>query len=70
MQQMCAAVGVAVVVVPELPHTGISGCARWLSDGRALIGLTLRYKTDDQMWFTFFHELAPRPFAPTKSNRL
>jgi Zn-dependent peptidase ImmA (M78 family) len=35
---------------------GISGCARWLSDEKVLIALTLRYKTDDQHWFTFFHE--------------
>ena len=57
VQSLCAKAGVAVVWVPELPHCGISGCARWLSDKKALIGLTLRYKTDDQMWFTFFHEL-------------
>lgn len=57
IQTICAAAGVAVVWVPELPHCGISGCARWLSDSKALIALTLRYKTDDQMWFTFFHEL-------------
>jgi Zn-dependent peptidase ImmA (M78 family) len=48
---------VAVVWVPELQHTGISGCARWLTSKKAMIALTLRYKTDDQMWFTFFHEL-------------
>ena len=58
VQQMCATAGVAVVLVPELRNTSISGCARWLSRSRALIGLTLRYKTDDQLWFTFFHELA------------
>src|SRR5260370_314127 len=58
MQDLCAAAGVAAVIVPELPHTGISGCARWLSDKKALIGMTLRYKTDDQFWFTFFHEVA------------
>jgi len=57
LQEVCAAAGVAVVLVQELPNTGISGCARWLSESRALIGLTLRYKTDDQFWFTFFHEL-------------
>jgi addiction module HigA family antidote len=58
VQAMCADAGVAVVWVPELPRTAISGCARWLSDRKALVGLTLRYKTDDQVWFTFFHELA------------
>jgi len=58
VQSICAGCGVAVVLVPELPHCGISGSAQWLSDKKALIGLTLRYKTDDQLWFTFFHELA------------
>lgn len=58
VQQLCADAGVAVVWVRELPQTGISGCARWLSDKRALIAMTLRYKTDDQIWLTFFHELA------------
>jgi HTH-type transcriptional regulator / antitoxin HigA len=58
VQSICAGFGVAVVLVPELPHCGISGSAQWLSDKKALIGLTLRYKTDDQLWYTFFHELA------------
>ena len=58
VQAICAAAGVIVVWVPELPGTGISGCARWIAEHRALIALTLRYKTDDQMWFTFFHEIA------------
>lgn len=57
VQALCAAAGVAVVWVPELKNTGISGCARWLTDSKALIGMTLRYKTDDQIWFTFFHEV-------------
>jgi HTH-type transcriptional regulator/antitoxin HigA len=57
LQETCAKLGVAFVVVPALRNTGISGCARWLTDKRALIGLTIRYKTDDQFWFTFFHEL-------------
>lgn len=57
VQKICASAGVAVVWVPELRNTGISGCARWLSDKKALVGLTLRYKTDDQLWFTLFHEI-------------
>jgi len=58
MKTICAAAGVAVDLIPELPYTGISGCARLLTDKRAFIGLTLRYKTDDHLWFTFFHECA------------
>nr|VFK32999.1 MAG: addiction module antidote protein, HigA family [Candidatus Kentron sp. MB]VFK35895.1 MAG: addiction module antidote protein, HigA family [Candidatus Kentron sp. MB]VFK77540.1 MAG: addiction module antidote protein, HigA family [Candidatus Kentron sp. MB] len=51
----CARVGVALVFVPELPKTGVSGCTRWLG-GKAVIQLSLRYKSNDQLWFTFFHE--------------
>ena len=58
VQDICAAAGVAVVWVPALQNTGISGCARWLTEKKALVGLTLRYKTDDQLWFTLFHEIA------------
>lgn len=57
LQEICATFGVAVLIVPELPNTGISGCARWLTETKAVVGLTIRYKTDDQLWFTFFHEL-------------
>ena len=57
LQDLSASAGLAVVIVPALRNTGISGCARWLPDKKGLIGLSLRYKTDDQLWFTFFHEL-------------
>lgn len=52
----CAAAGVAVVFVPELPRTHVSGATRWLSPTQALVQLSMRYKTDDHLWFTFFHE--------------
>ncbi|MDH5639918.1 MAG: ImmA/IrrE family metallo-endopeptidase, partial [Nitrospira sp.] len=29
---------------------------RWLTPEKAMIQLSLRYKTNDQFWFTFFHE--------------
>jgi HTH-type transcriptional regulator/antitoxin HigA len=57
-QLICAKAGVAVVLVPELPGTRLSGCARWLNDKHAMVGLTVRYKWADQLWFTFFHEIA------------
>jgi addiction module HigA family antidote len=57
IQEICANAGVAVVLLPELRNTGISGCAKWLSDKRALVGMTLRFKKDDHFWFTLFHEL-------------
>jgi addiction module HigA family antidote len=56
MQKLCASAGVAVVFVPALPKTGVSGATRWLNSNKAVIQLSLRYKTDDHLWFTFFHE--------------
>ncbi len=54
--RLCADAGVAMVFVPELPKLQVSGATRWLSPKKALMQLSLRYKTDDQLWFTFFHE--------------
>ncbi len=53
---LCAEAGVAAVFVPELPRIRASGATRWLTPNKALLQLCLRYKTDDQLWFTFFHE--------------
>jgi HTH-type transcriptional regulator/antitoxin HigA len=44
-----------VVLTPEIPKAMISGAARWIKD-KAVIQLSLKYKTDDQFWFSFFHE--------------
>lgn len=57
LTDMCSSCGVAVAFVPELPKTA-SGATRWLSKNKALIQLSLRYKRDDHLWFTFFHEAA------------
>jgi addiction module HigA family antidote len=55
--ELCAAVGVAVVFVPELTGCRASGVTQWLTSDKALIQLSLRYKSDDHLWFTFFHEV-------------
>ena len=56
MQQQCAAAGVAVVYVQELPKSGANGAARWLGGEKALIQLSLRWRWADVFWFSFFHE--------------
>jgi HTH-type transcriptional regulator / antitoxin HigA len=56
MKALCAGSGVAVVFVPELPGMRANGASRWLTPSKALIQLSLRYKTDDHLWFAFFHE--------------
>lgn len=54
--QLCCRSGVAVVLTPEIPRARVCGATRWLSPDLALVQLSLRYKTDDHFWFTFFHE--------------
>ncbi len=56
LERLCAEAGVVLVFVPALPKTRVSGATRWISSTRALIQLSLRYKTDDHLWFSFFHE--------------
>lgn len=53
--QLCADAGVALTFVPALPKLAISGVTRWFGQ-RAAIHLSLRGRTDDQMWFSLFHE--------------
>lgn len=53
--QLCADTGVAVAFIPEMPKLRVSG-ATWWNGNKAVIQLSLRYKTDDQLWFSLFHE--------------
>jgi HTH-type transcriptional regulator/antitoxin HigA len=54
--EICAAAGVAVVFLADVGRTRASGAARWLSPTQAVIQLSLRHKSDDHLWFSFFHE--------------
>jgi addiction module HigA family antidote len=56
LQSSCAEAGVAVVFVPTPDGCPVSGAAQWMAPERGLIMLSLRHKTNDQLWFTFFHE--------------
>lgn len=56
MTERCAAAGVVVVLVPEIKRAPASGATRWLTPNKAMIQLSLRYKSNDQFWFSFFHE--------------
>jgi addiction module HigA family antidote len=50
--------GVVVSFVRAPKGCPASGAVRWLSPEKALVQLSLRYKTNDSLWFTFFHECA------------
>lgn len=56
MVDLCAEAGVALVIVAEVKGARASGATRWLSPGRAIIQLSLRYRWEDHFWFSFFHE--------------
>jgi len=58
MAELCAACGVAVVLIPEIKGAPVSGAVKWLTASKAMICLNLRGKSNDRFWFTFFHEAA------------
>lgn len=56
MKEFCRTAGVALSFVSEFDKTHLSGATRWLNKDKALIILSLRHKSDDHLWFSFFHE--------------
>lgn len=57
LQDLAASVGIALVIVQELPGCRVNGATRWLSPDKAMIALSLRHRRNDIFWFTLFHEL-------------
>ncbi|MEO3782443.1 HigA family addiction module antitoxin [Actinocorallia sp. B10E7] len=57
MREICAHHGVAVVIVPEVKGARVCGATKWLNSEKAMLVLSGRYRTADQWWFTFFHEI-------------
>ena len=58
LKKQCSDAGIAVVFAPTPKGCPASGATRWLAPNKALLMLSLRYKTNDHLWFTFFHEAA------------
>lgn len=58
LRTRCAAVGVAVALVRAPTGCYVSGAALPREDGQPSIALSGRYRSDDHLWFTFFHEAA------------
>jgi plasmid maintenance system antidote protein VapI len=59
LKRLCADCGVAVVAPLRAPKgCRASGASWFLAPGRPMLMLSFRYLTDDQLWFTFFHEAA------------
>jgi HTH-type transcriptional regulator/antitoxin HigA len=56
LKRRCADHGVAIAIVRAPAGCRASGATRFLSPVKALLLLSFRYLSDDQFWFTFFHE--------------
>jgi HTH-type transcriptional regulator / antitoxin HigA len=56
MKALCRASGVALILEKPLSKTCLFGSARWFDADRAIIQMSLRMKTNDHFWWTFFHE--------------
>ncbi len=58
VSDLFASAGVVLAIVPELPGCRVSGATHWVGSRRAVVQLSLRYGSDDHLWFTLFHEAA------------
>lgn len=58
LRALCAEVGIAIVFLRAPAGCRASGATRFLSPTKAMIVLSFRYLSDDQFWFSFFHEIA------------
>lgn len=58
LQKLCAEVGVAVVIVKAPNGCRASGATFFSAPNKAVLLLSFRYLSDDQFWFSFFHEAA------------
>lgn len=56
LRSRCAECGVAVVVVRAPSGCRASGATYFVSEHKALLLLSFRFRSDDQFWFSFFHE--------------
>ena len=58
LEGVCGWAGVVLVMVAPVPKVAVNGAAYWINSKRPVIQLNTDHKTEDQFWFTFFHEAA------------
>jgi plasmid maintenance system antidote protein VapI/Zn-dependent peptidase ImmA (M78 family) len=56
LRTLCAKHGVALVVARAPAGCRASGATYFVNSHKAMLLLSFRYLSDDQFWFTFFHE--------------
>ncbi|MFZ1413232.1 MAG: HigA family addiction module antitoxin [Defluviicoccus sp.] len=56
MRSLCREAGVVLVFEKPISQTRLYGSARWLDREHAIIQMSLRMRSNDHFWWTFFHE--------------
>jgi HTH-type transcriptional regulator / antitoxin HigA len=56
-QKALMEIGIPLIIEPHFKKTSLDG-ATFFTDGRPVIGMTLRFDRLDNFWFTLMHELA------------
>ncbi len=49
--------GVAFVLLPHLPNSGVNGAVKWITKEKVLLALNDRRLSADTFWFSLFHEI-------------
>lgn len=57
LRAILATAGVALVLVPGISGCPASGATRFLAKDKAVLVVSGRFLSDDQLWFTIFHEI-------------
>jgi HTH-type transcriptional regulator/antitoxin HigA len=57
LSELLSSVGIALVLLPEISGTRLSGAVHWPSADRPVLQLSARHRRDDQFWFTVLHEI-------------
>jgi HTH-type transcriptional regulator/antitoxin HigA len=57
LRSICADAGIAVVSLAAPKGCPAYGATEWISPTKALLLLSSRYKSQNVLWFTFFHEI-------------
>lgn len=55
-RELLMSAGVGLVLIEGISGAPVSGAVRWVR-GNPWIVLTLRHRTEDQLWFSLFHEI-------------
>jgi len=57
IEQILSRCGIALVALPYLPDSGLSGAVKWINKDKVMLLINDRGKDTGKFWFTLLHEL-------------